>query len=85
MGGGIKWLYAQCLLGDSADNIPGIKGYGNVKAFSLLKDISKEKEMYEAVLEVYKKAYDEKADEYLQETASLLWIQREDWVMWRRP
>ena len=41
--------------------------------------------MYEAVLEVYKKAYDEKADEYLQETASLLWIQREDWKLWEKP
>lgn len=28
VGGGITWLWAQCLLGDYSDNIPGLKGYG---------------------------------------------------------
>lgn len=37
-GTGKIWHYAQMLLGDTADNIPGIKGYGAVKVYDTLKD-----------------------------------------------
>lgn len=41
-GTGEKWIYAQMLQGDSADNIQGIKGYGPVKIYNTLKDLSVE-------------------------------------------
>lgn len=37
---GEKFLYAQMLQGDNADNIQGIKGYGPVKIFNMLNDLS---------------------------------------------
>lgn len=41
-GKGEKWLWAQMLLGDSADNIQKIPKYGDVKVYSVLKDLSVE-------------------------------------------
>ena len=37
-GTGPLWHYAQMLLGDPSDNIPGVKGYGAVKVYNTLKD-----------------------------------------------
>lgn len=39
-GAGEKWIYAQMLQGDNADNIQGIKGYGPVKIYKTLKELS---------------------------------------------
>lgn len=42
VGRGKKWIWAQMLLGDSADNIQKIPKYGDVKVFNTLKDLSVE-------------------------------------------
>ena len=73
VGGGVMWFYAQMLLGDSADNIPGVKGYGPVKAFYLLSKETSERKMCHMVYKVYKK---KKIEDRFFEVADLLWIQR---------
>ena len=77
LGGGLKWFYAQMLMGDTADNIPGLKGIGPKKALKLLQNIDTEEEMIYTV----KKAYEEhKVLDRFDEVADLLWIQREEGV-----
>jgi 5'-3' exonuclease len=78
-GGGILWFYAQMLLGDAADNIPHMKGYGPItKVCPLLKGVTEEKEMFRIVYDCYKKDGNlgDTLNEYLYELADLLWIHR---------
>lgn len=82
-GGGIKWFYAQMLLGDSADDIPHMDKYGPVKVCNLLKDAKTEEEMLKVVQDAYKRDghtikgwVTDGEYEYLSELADLLWIQR---------
>lgn len=79
IGGGLRWFYAQCLMGDRVDNIKGIPRCGDAKAYKLLKDCTNERELYEATLEAYKAYYvDEKvAYDTMYETARLVWMVRE--------
>lgn len=72
--GGIKWFYAQMLLGDTCDNIPGIKGLGPVAVDKVLKDCYTEEEMALTVWNLYKEHGLSK--ERLYEVADLLWIRR---------
>ncbi len=81
-GGGLKWFYAQMLLGDSADNIPGVSMVGPVKVFQLLNDCKTEKELYKTVLKVYT---DKHIEDRFEEVAHLLWIQQKQNTMWRKP
>lgn len=54
---GYKMLYAQCLLGDSADNIQGVPGYGPVKTYNTLKDCDSETQCKTVVKEIFKNKY----------------------------
>ena len=72
--GGLKWFYAQLLLGDTGDNIPGVSGFGPVAVDNALKDCYTEKEMLDVVWNIYKKHNLSK--ERLLEVADLLWIRR---------
>lgn len=56
-GAGLKFFYAQILMGDSADNYGGLKGCGATDAFRLIDPCKTEKEMYYAVLNAYKEKY----------------------------
>jgi len=77
LGGGLKFFYAQMLMGDAADNIPGLKGVGPMKALALLDKLDTEEEMLYTV----RKAYEEKKVlDRFDEVADLLWIQREPGV-----
>lgn len=74
-GTGIKWFYFQTLVGDRVDNIPGVKGWGDVKAYNALKSIYTKEDLEEAVLDIYQKAgYDK---DRLEEVKTLLWMRRE--------
>ena len=89
-GEGTMWLYAQSLLGDSTDNIVGIKGYGNVKVYNTLKDCETEEELYLRVKEAYESQHGEEADVKLKENMNLLWMVREltdegEPVLWQPP
>ena len=72
-GGGILWFYAQMLLGDTADNIPGLEGYGPVKVYNLLNGVQNEVDMLQIVRNQYilKQCIDR-----LPEIGGLLWILR---------
>jgi 5'-3' exonuclease len=50
---GIKQFYRQMLIGDSVDNIMGIKGIGKVKAAKLIDPLENEEEMYNLVANLY--------------------------------
>lgn len=56
-GGGLKFFYAQLLMGDDADNYPGAPGVGMTRAFEVLNPCKTEEEMYNAVLQEYLKVY----------------------------
>lgn len=76
-GGGVKWFYAQMLLGDSADNIPGISGLGPVSVYHALVDINTEIEMLKITYNLYKSNLNaELLQARFLEVADLLWIRR---------
>ncbi|AWD90605.1 exonuclease-like protein [Pseudomonas phage Njord] len=56
-GSGLKFFYAQIIMGDSADNYNGIPGKGCTFAFNLLDGCKTEEELYKAVLGAYKDHY----------------------------
>ena len=49
-------FYSQVMVGDTADNYPGCKGIGKVKATQVLKKCKTEYEMWDAVLMTFLKA-----------------------------
>lgn len=75
-GRGLKWFYAQILLGDTADNIPGIPGYGPVNTYNKLQPLETELEFLDTVKGVYKAHYKDKSTIALREVMNLLWIRR---------
>jgi hypothetical protein len=50
------WLYQQILMGDSTDNVYGIKGIGKAKSLKLLKDCKNEMQMANLVYQTYEAA-----------------------------
>ena len=76
-GSGLKWFYAQCLMGDPVDNIPGLKGTSDLKAYELLKDAQTEEECHKIVLDSYNNIYKEDGAKMMLEQARLVWMVRE--------
>ena len=76
VGYGLKFFYYQMLVGDTADHIPGLPGWGSVKAFKLLDTLNTEKELYKAVKSKYIEVV-ESPKEYFLEQANLLWMIQE--------
>jgi hypothetical protein len=87
-GEGVMWLYAQAIMGDTTDNIKGIHGAGDKKAFEVLQDKTTEIELYEAVLELYTLHF-EKPEERLEENMHLLYMCRgwedDKLIHWKKP
>lgn len=77
-GCGLKFFYAQLLIGDRTDNIPGIKGVGDKTAYDLLEDIEEESTLFDIVWDQYQQYYQENAQAALEEVADLVWIVRAD-------
>jgi len=89
-GTGLKWFYAQLLMGDSTDNIPGCPGVGPKKAWELLSELSTEKEMYSKVLSAYFDRVGLGHSTVMLEQAYLLWMVRErdeegKLILWEPP
>lgn len=79
VGTGLKWFFAQCLLGDRVDNIPGLNGYGDVKVYKLLCHVPVDG-LYSLVEAEYKKKGLSPGD--LHERARMLWIRQEQGELW---
>ena len=91
-GGGIKFFYAQMIIGDRTDNILGVKGGGDVLAYNLLNGAETEEEMFQKVWNLHYQYYgdEDKASQRMLEDGQLLWMVREmdekgNPVMWSFP
>lgn len=76
-GGGLKFFYAQLIMGDPTDNIPGIPGRGEVFAYNLLSECTTEEELFEKVIDAYGSMELPEGllvRDYFKEQANLLWI-----------
>jgi hypothetical protein len=98
VGQGLKWFYAQLVMGDAIDNIEGIPGKGPAATFKLLNDKTTEWDLYQAVRNEYIKYVDktwpegedksnveQDADMRLLETGRLLWMCRTEDDVWEPP
>lgn len=68
---GLKEFYKQMLIGDTSDNVFGVKGIGKVKAAAFIDHLETEEEMYGTVFELYKDT------PRLESNADCLWIWRQ--------
>lgn len=90
-GVGELFFYAQCLMGDPVDSIPGlIKGTGPVAAAIILDGCTTPREAFYAVLEAYRGIHGPNAEEYLLEQGRLLHMTRylDEWgspILWEFP
>lgn len=75
-GAGMRWFFAQCLMGDRTDNIVGVPRLADIKAFNILKECTNETELYEKTIEAYTNYYDDEETAYdaFCENATLLWM-----------
>jgi len=76
-GVGGKFFYYQLLVGDSVDNIGGVKGRGPVFAYNLLHKAVSLRQCYELVAEVYVKTWGDDWESKMREQCDLLWMVRE--------
>ena len=85
---GINFFYIQLLVGDSTDNIPGIKNpfankscnFGYKTAYDYLKNCKTEKDLFDKIKEVYYTVYKSGWKDRLSEQADLVWILQEPGV-----
>ena len=84
-----RFFFQQLLTGDTADNIPGIKGIGVKRANTILSKGANPEEWWDTVLEVYtNKMPHLSADDIanlLYERGNKLWIQRYEGQTWYPP
>lgn len=76
---GLRHFYKQLLIGDTVDNIVGVRGIGVKKAGKFLDDVVTEKDMFDIVRTLYKD------DERLLMNGRLLWIWRKENDIWESP
>jgi len=71
-----RWFWLQMLMGDTADNIPGIPKIGDKTAHKLIDHLTTRKDRANIVVEKYKATYGSAWEATLQEVGQLLWIRR---------
>lgn len=72
-----NWLFWQMLVGDKSDNIPGIKGVGEVRANKLIESCKQDTDaIREEVKKLYQRDYGTEWERAYHEVGSLLWILR---------
>lgn len=77
VGTGLKFFYAQMIMGDSVDTIPGLPRGGPALAYKTLAECNTEEELYEATKSLYESRMGEDWRDYFEEQAALLWMVRE--------
>lgn len=96
-GDGLMFFYSQILVGDAVDTYPGLPRCGPVKAYNTLNGLTTEKELWIAVLDLFKKKYKEempyknwegkwrdlKPIDLMVEQGRLAWMQRKPNEIWR--
>lgn len=75
-------FYQQMLVGDTIDNIPGIRGIGPAKSKKLLQDCTRPIEYENAIRPVYEDTYGGQWFKAMTEVGRLLWMRRVDNEMW---
>lgn len=76
-GTGLAFFYAQVLMGDPVDNVPGLEGCGPVNAYKILSYYDEPRHWLEAVCELYSNKYERNAYGFhLTEQGQLLWMVR---------
>lgn len=81
------WLnfYSQVISGDATDNVPGLTGYGPVKARKALGGLKNNRACWLKVLELYKAEFGPKAEQYALECAQLVYVRRSVGDMFNAP
>ena len=75
-GTGMLFFYAQLLTGDVVDSIPGLGGYGPVKAFETLKVCTDTNQALKTCHRAYKEVYGLSGYKEMLEQGRLLWMTR---------
>lgn len=73
---GLRSLYRSALVGDTSDNIKGVRGIGKVKAAKLIDSLTKEKDMYNVCCQLYNDV------DRLDTNLDCLWIWRNIGERW---
>lgn len=90
----LRNFYKQMLVGDRVDNIPGVKGVGDVTAERILGDATKESALFDIVRNYYHKTYPKgyeldgkvvDVDKALLEIGQLLYIRKQEGEIWQFP
>lgn len=76
---GLRFFYYQLLVGDTADNIKGVKGIGPKKAEKILQGLTEECDLLNAVRDYYS------SDEELLMNGQCLWIWKKMDDIWQIP
>ena len=84
LGYGLKMFFYQMLVGDNADNIPGLPQVGDAKAYPIIKEAKTEQECYDLVKDMYINKMGEGAKAYFKEQSSLLWMQQHNKKEYKR-
>lgn len=77
-GVGFKWLCAQCMLGDTVDNIPGLDRYGPKTIFTLLWDKESVPSLWKTTMREFHR---QGKLGQLEEIVELLWIHRDNQII----
>lgn len=75
-GTGLSFFFAQCLMGDSTDNIPGCKGIGPMTAYDTLKICKTAADLLDQTSMHYRDVYGKDWEARLLEQGRLLWMCR---------
>tara|TARA_R110002124_G_scaffold24569_5_gene89891 strand:- start:945 stop:1772 length:828 start_codon:yes stop_codon:yes gene_type:complete len=73
-GTGLKWFYAQLIIGDATDNISGLEGKGGGLVHQIIHPCTSEEELFTAAFSAYTDKYGDTAAERLLEQGRLLWM-----------
>lgn len=89
-GSGLRFFYAQMVMGDKVDNIPGLPRRGVTFVHNFLKDCETEEELFNVVRQEYENLMGDNWREYMLEQGRLLWMCRElddegKPIMWEIP